>query len=51
MSLGRAALHLALAVVLTVLTQLGGLAWLLSRLFRRKYLAFGVLYAGLWLGR
>lgn len=26
MSLGRAALHLALAAVLTVLTQLGGLA-------------------------
>jgi hypothetical protein len=50
MSLGRAALHLALAAVLTVLTQLGRLAWLISRLFRRKLLAFVLLYAGLWLG-
>jgi len=36
--------HLTFAALLTVLTQLGGAAWLLSRLFRRKLLAFGVLY-------
>ncbi|ETD81841.1 hypothetical protein [Rhodobacter capsulatus] len=50
MRTGRATRHLALAAVLTVLTQLGGLAWLISRLFRRKFLAFALLYAGLWLG-
>ncbi|MFC5738068.1 hypothetical protein [Sinirhodobacter huangdaonensis] len=50
MSVWRALLHLAVAAVLTALTQLGGLAWLASRLFRRKLLAFAGLYLALWLG-
>ncbi len=36
--------HSAVLLVLTVLTQLGGLAWLLSLLFRGRLLAFAVLY-------
>lgn len=34
--------------MLTALTQLGGLAWLASRWFRRPLLAFVLLYAGVW---
>ncbi|WP_420863226.1 hypothetical protein [Algirhabdus cladophorae] len=43
----RAALHLLIAGLLAILTQIGGIAWLLSRLFRRKTLTFLALYAGL----
>ncbi|WP_241482274.1 hypothetical protein [Leisingera sp. ANG-Vp] len=39
--------HLALAVLFTLVTQLGGLAWLGALLFRRRLLAFLILYAGL----
>jgi hypothetical protein len=35
---------------LTVLTQLGGAAWLLALCFRRRIAAFLILYAGLWAG-
>ncbi|WP_264211288.1 hypothetical protein [Leisingera thetidis] len=38
--------HLALAVVLTLLTQLGGIAWLISLCFRRRLPAFLILYIG-----
>lgn len=39
----------ALAVAgLTLLTQVGGLAWLLALWFRRRWLAFPVAYAVLW---
>lgn len=34
--------------VLTVLTQLGGIAWLVSLTFRRRFLAFLVLYVAVW---
>jgi hypothetical protein len=33
---------------LTILTQLGGLAWLAALPFRRRWLAFPLLYAALW---
>lgn len=36
--------HIAIIAVLTVLTQLGGLAWLLALAFKRRLLAFVVLY-------
>ncbi|KIC12644.1 membrane protein [Leisingera sp. ANG-M1] len=39
--------HLALVIVLTLLSQLGGIAWLVAQLFRRKLAAFLILYAGL----
>lgn len=39
--------HILAVVALTALTQLGGIAWALSRLFRRPLLAFGGLYVGL----
>lgn len=42
--------HAVLVVVLTVLTQLGGLAWLGALMFRRRLLVFGVLYLALWAG-
>ena len=40
----RALLHLTIAIFLTVLTQIGGLAWLLSLVFKRRLLAFPALY-------
>lgn len=46
----RFIVHGAIALVLTVLTQLGGVAWLASRLFRYKIPAFVVIYAGLSMG-
>lgn len=39
--------HSALFVVLTLLTQLGGIAWLVACLFRRRILAFVLCYVGL----
>ncbi|MEX0305154.1 MAG: hypothetical protein AB3N24_22275, partial [Leisingera sp.] len=39
--------HLALVILLTLLTQLGGIAWLAALIFRRRLLAFLILYAGL----
>ena len=46
--------HLAIAVFLTLLTQLGGIAWLAALWFRRRFAAFVLLYAvlsvaALWL--
>ncbi len=38
----------AAILVLTLLTQIGGLAWLCALAFRRKRVAFGLLYLGLW---
>ncbi len=46
----RALAHLALAVFLTGLTQIGGLAFGFSLLFRRRLLAFAALYLGALLG-
>lgn len=39
--------HGAWVLFLTLLTQLGGLAWLGALMFRRRWLAFGVFYVGL----
>ena len=56
----RIAFHLLLALVLTALTQTGGIAWLLSLGFRWRIAAFALLYAALlglsqlaapWFGR
>lgn len=46
----RVLAHGALVLALTVLTQLGGLAWLLALTFRRRVLVFAVAYAVLWGG-
>ncbi|MCF2870591.1 hypothetical protein L0664_05895 [Octadecabacter sp. G9-8] len=46
----RLAGHGALIVILTMLTQLGGIAWGLALLFRRRSLAFVLFYAGLSTG-
>lgn len=37
--------HAVIVLVLTIVTQLGGLAWAASRFFRRKYVAFLAFYA------
>ncbi len=42
----RILIHGSLFLGLTVLTQIGGLAWLLACLFRRRTLAFLLFYAG-----
>ncbi|MEZ5686100.1 MAG: hypothetical protein R3D78_09475 [Paracoccaceae bacterium] len=42
--------HLGIATFLTILTQLGGLAWLLALPFRRRGWAFAAFYLLLWLG-
>ncbi|MEM9755284.1 MAG: hypothetical protein AAF914_04785 [Pseudomonadota bacterium] len=42
--------HGVLVLVLTLLTQLGGLAWLAALGFRRRLVAFVLVYAALWLG-
>ncbi|MDC0658593.1 hypothetical protein N6L27_11340 [Leisingera sp. SS27] len=39
--------HLAFTLLLTLLTQLGGIAWLVALMFRRRLAAFLVLYLGL----
>ncbi len=43
----RLASHACIIVFLTILTQLSGIAWALSRLFRRPLPAFVILYTGL----
>lgn len=43
----RIAFHLLIIVFLTLLTQLGGLAWLFAICFKRRFLVFGVTYAAL----
>ena len=40
----KAVLHLTLIVLLTLLTQLGGIAWLIALLFRRRFAVFMVTY-------
>ena len=42
--------HLALMALLTALTQLGGLAWAIALLFRRRLLAFALTYAAMFVG-
>lgn len=39
--------HLVVAVLLTALTQLGGIAWLASRVLPRPLVSFGLLYVAL----
>jgi len=43
----RAVAHIAIVVLLTILTQLGGIAWLISLAFKRRLLAFLIVYAAL----
>ena len=43
----RAVAHIAIVVLLTILTQLGGIAWLISLAFKRRLLAFVIGYAAL----
>jgi hypothetical protein len=45
----RLILHAAWVLVLTLLSQLGGLAWLMVLPFRHRWLAFPLTYAALWL--
>ncbi|RYG93352.1 hypothetical protein EU803_01520 [Loktanella sp. IMCC34160] len=40
--------HFSVIALLTVLTQLGGIAWLASLVFRRRLLAFLAVYAAVW---
>ena len=40
--------HVLVVLLLTVLTQLGGLIWIVSRWFRRPVLVFVLAYAGVW---
>lgn len=40
--------HALLIAVLTILSQIGGLAWLIALAFRRRLLAFLITYAALW---
>lgn len=42
--------HTLIVGMLTILTQLGGLAWLGALGFRRRLLAFVLLYAVIWVG-
>ncbi|WP_299023855.1 hypothetical protein [uncultured Sulfitobacter sp.] len=46
----RIAGHLTAITLLTLITQLGGLAWLAALLFRRRFLAFCAAYLALSLG-
>lgn len=46
----RIALHTFIVVFLTLISQLGGLAWLLALFFRARIAAFAGAYAALWLG-
>ncbi len=46
----RVALHGSLIAALTVVTQLGGIAWAIALLTSRKLLTFVAAYAVLWLG-
>jgi hypothetical protein len=45
----RLILHAAWVLILTFLTQLGGVAWLMALPFRRRWLAFPTTYAALWI--
>ncbi|MBH1974034.1 MAG: hypothetical protein I8H94_03055 [Rhodobacteraceae bacterium] len=40
--------HALLVAILTILSQIGGLAWLIALAFRRRLLAFMISYAALW---
>jgi hypothetical protein len=40
--------HTALILALTLLTQLGGIAWAIALLFRRRLLSFALAYSVLW---
>lgn len=44
----RIALHAILILALTLLTQVGGIAWLIGLRFRRRLLTFVLAYAMLW---
>lgn len=46
----RVLAHIAMIVLLTILTQLGGLAWLIGLGFKRRLLAFLLAYAALSFG-
>lgn len=46
--MSRVAGHLALVTFLTLLTQLGGIAWLISIRFRHRLPVFLLVYAALW---
>ena len=48
MSVSAFVAHFFLIALLTALTQLGGLAWLIALFFRRRFLAFALTYAALW---
>ncbi|MCW2302571.1 hypothetical protein M2324_000955 [Rhodovulum sulfidophilum] len=43
----RSLLHIGVIVFLTLLTQIGGIAWLMALAFRRTLLAFVLFYVGL----
>lgn len=43
----RVTFHFVLVCLLTLLTQMGGLAWLFSLCFRRKFIVFAVSYTAL----
>jgi hypothetical protein len=40
--------HTALILALTLLTQLGGIAWAMALFFRRRFLTFALAYTALW---
>ena len=40
----RILFHIVIALVLTVVTQLGGLAWLIALCFKRRVLSFLAIY-------
>lgn len=42
--------HLAIIAVLTILSQLGGVAWLLALAFKQRLPAFAGCYAVIWIG-
>lgn len=44
----RFALHLTLIILLTILTQVGGLAWALALLFRRRFLGLSLGFIGIY---
>jgi hypothetical protein len=46
----RVLLHAGVILALTILTQLGGLAWLAALWFRHRFAVFLLCYAALWLG-
>ena len=48
--MGKIAFHLIFTIFLTLLTQLGGLAWLFALCFRRRIFVFAVTYAALSIG-